>query len=176
MTSVSALGITVSVASASPATDRLDGAAHDFHRHQRPDRVVDHDDVVVGGIQAREAVARALVARRPAGDDRGRDRQPGARQGGLGLGQPGGVGDDHDPVDAGGRDPARAAHEDLLTGEAHELLGDVGAEAIAVASGEQERVDSHRSSGRRLAVVASRTVLDRIRAGPPDRTRRTETL
>ena len=104
MTSVSALEMTVSVESARPGRDRLDGPPHDLDRDERSDRVVDDDDVVVGGGQVVEAVARALVAgraRRP----RPRSGRPGPRCGQerLGLGQPVGMRHDDEPVDPGRR-------------------------------------------------------------------------
>ena len=49
--------------------------------HERPDRVVDEDDVVVVGVERGQAVARALVARGAAGDDVVGDRQARGRPG-----------------------------------------------------------------------------------------------
>ena len=135
--------------------DRLDRAAHDLDRDERPDRVVDHDDVVARGVQGGQTGARALVARGPTRDHGRGDRQARGGQGGLGLGQPGRVGHDDEPVDPGRGHAPGAAHQDGLAGQAHELLGDVRAEAIAIASGEQERVDPHRSQDTRAAAPAA---------------------
>ena len=68
MTSVSALGMTVSVPSARP--DRIGSIERWMTSSgtQRPHRVVDDHDVVVGPVERRQPVAGALVAGRAAGD------------------------------------------------------------------------------------------------------------
>ena len=58
------------------ARDRLDRPHDDLDRHQRPDRVVDDHDVVIGRVEAQQAVQGALVAGPATGDDRWREGQP----------------------------------------------------------------------------------------------------
>ena len=123
-----------------PAGDGFDGPDDDVDRHERSDRVVDDHDVVVLRIEAQEAIARALVAGPAAGHDRGRDGQTGPGDDRLRLLEPVRVRHDDQPVDPGGRDRPDAAQEDLLAGEAHELLGHLGPEAVAVTAGQEDRV------------------------------------
>ncbi len=77
ITSVSALGITVSVAVRPPRQDGLDRALDHVERHQRAHRVVDDHDVVVVALERAQAVAGALVAGRSAGHDLHRHRERG---------------------------------------------------------------------------------------------------
>ena len=144
MTSVSALGMTVSVPSAVPRR-RVDGPDDDLDRHERSDRVVDDHDVVVVRIEARRPLrVLSLRVRPPATTDVGTVRPAPATSRSVSSSQSG-CDDDDQPVDPGGRDDLHAAQEDLLAGEPHELLGHLGPEAVAVTAGEQDRVDSHQS-------------------------------
>ena len=144
------------------ARDGLDRTDDDLDRHEGPDRVVDDDDIVVGGIEAQESVPRALVARLTAGHDRCRDGQPGPGDDRSRFLEPVRMRDDDHPIDPRRGNAPDAAQEDLLAGEAHELLGHLGAEADAVTAGEEDRVDSHRSSlpRTRMGLIASELTPD----------------
>ena len=70
------------------ARDRLDRPHDDLDRHQRPDRVVDDHDVVIGRVEAQQSVQGALVACPATRDDRGREGQPRCGDDRLRLGRP----------------------------------------------------------------------------------------
>ena len=110
-------------------------------------------------VERRQAVAGALVAGRAAGDDRHRHVERRRLDQLAGLVDPAGVGDDDHAVDGRGAERPQRSQQDRVAGEPDELLRHLAAEPVAVAAGEDDRVDLHTQ---RLRQGASRD-----RSAPP---------
>ena len=99
MTSVSKLGMTVSVATGAARGHRPDRPPDDVDRYERAHRIVDDDDIGVGRIDGRQPGPRALVAGPSAGDGVRRDWEAGSGDDGAGLVEPVRMRDHDDRVD-----------------------------------------------------------------------------
>ena len=145
MTSVSALGMTVSVAVRPAGQDRLDRALDDRRaaraagpRRGRPRRRRRRVERAPGRCGCSRCGSRRR--RRPSPARRARGRRRALRVSSI---QPGWE-TTTSAIDAGARRARRsAAQQDRLAREADELLRHLAAEAVAVAAREDDRVDLH---------------------------------